>query len=321
MKKGLLIGLCLLLLILLILPFVSGDLEQEELNPKTRADLGGSFVKLSDGYTHYEQKGDKGAKTIVLVHGNAAPYFSWDYNIDPLVQAGFRVVRYDIFGHGYSDRPDLELYNRSLYDRQLAELIEILDITDPVYLVGTSQGGSICAYFAAKHPQKVEKIALLSPLFDDFEGKGMAGLVRTKGIGEYLMRLIGDKNLTESHTSKVLYSDEKKEELSEKLKKQMHYVGRKRAVLANMRGNTLEDTTLYYKQVKQQNIPVLLTWADNDKSISRESMERLRRLIPRIQYHEIKGASHLAHYEFPEKINSLLIQFFTAVDRTTAKLQ
>ena len=49
--------------------------------------------------------------------------------------------------------------------------MENLEIKEPVYIVGTSQGGSISAYFAARHPEKVEKIAFLSPLFDGFEEK------------------------------------------------------------------------------------------------------------------------------------------------------
>lgn len=312
MKKILIYVLGVIALILLILPAVTGDLETEELNTETRAQLGGSYVELSDGFTHYELKGEKNAKTILLVHGNIAPYFTWDYNLDTLVNAGFRVLRYDVYGHGYSDRPDLKVYNRDLYDRQIIELLQKLEIKDPICIVGTSQGGSISAYFAAKHPEKVEKIAFLSPLFDGFEEKNKAGLMKNKFIGDYLMNVMGDKVLT--NPSKALYSDEKKEELTEKLKKEMRYKGKKRAVLANVRGDSVSDATEYYEQIKRQGIPVLLTWGENDKANSYEAMERLRKLIPEIQYHQIENASHLAHYEFSEEINPLLVNFFRTND-------
>ena len=304
MKKIAIFSSGLILIILLMLPFIMGNLEKEDLNSDTRSQLEGNFIELSDGFTHYELKGPKDGKTIILVHGNAAPYVTWDYNFDALVNSGFRVLRYDIYGHGYSDRPNLEAYNNELYDRQLAELIEKLDIKYPVYLVGTSQGGSIRAYFAANHPQKVEKTAFLSPMFDDFEGKNMWSLLKTKGLGEYLISVLGDKFFT--NPSKVLYSNEKKDELTEKLLSQ----GKKKAVLANIRGDALNDATIYYEQVKQQDMPVLLTWGEHDKSISEESMKRLCELIPNIQYHQIKNASHLAHYEIPEEMNLLLIDFF-----------
>lgn len=307
--KKVLYSLGIIVIVLLVLPFITGNLEKQELNTESRSQLEGSFIELSDGITHYELKGEAKAKTIILVHGNAAPYFTWDYNFDVLVNAGFRVLRYDIYGHGFSDRPNLEVYNRDLYDRQMVELLDALEINEPVCLVGTSQGGSICAYFTAQHPNRVNKIAFLSPLFDEFEGKGMAALMRRKGIGEYLMNLFGDKFLT--NPSNVLFSDDKKQELEVKLKKQATYKGKKRAVLANMRGDSLSDATVYYKQIKEIGIPVLLTWGENDKSISYESMERLCELMPTIQYYQIKDASHLGHYEFSNEINPILINFFT----------
>ena len=83
----------------------------------------GSFVKLSAGVTHYELRGDTEGDCVVLIHGNAAPYVSWDNTIEDLGAAGFRVLRYDLFGHGYSDRPRLDRYNRHFYNTQLAELL------------------------------------------------------------------------------------------------------------------------------------------------------------------------------------------------------
>ncbi|GAA0742305.1 alpha/beta hydrolase [Clostridium oceanicum] len=283
-------------------------IRKRELNDTTRASIKGDFVKLSNGYTYYELKGDKDAKTIVLVHGNAAPSFTWDYNVQPLVDRGFRVLRYDIYGHGYSDRPKLETYNKSLYDQQLIELLEKLNIKESVYLVGTSQGGSICAYFTAKHPELVEKIAFLSPLFDKFEGEDKVKIMKSKK-GEELMNQMGDEMLLDP--SNVFYSNDKKEELSKKLKNQLMYKGKKRAILANIRGDGLDDATIYYEKVKNQNIPMLLTWGEYDRSISKESMDRLRKLIPNMKFKLIRNASHLVHYEFPDKINPIIIDFLT----------
>ncbi len=290
------------------MPFIVEDLEKEDLNKQTREQLDGEFIELSGGITHYELKGEKGAKTIVLVHGNAVPYVSWDNTVDALVEAGFRVLRYDVFGHGFSDRPDLDKYNRDLYDKQLVELLDELAITSPVYMAGTSQGGSISTYFAARHTGRVEKLALLSPFFDSFEGAGGAALLKTPIIGEYIIRLVGDKKLIDP--SKVLYSDGKKTALISKLKGQLRYKGKKRAVLANLRGNALNDATEFYVEVKKQGIPMLLTWGKQDRSISGESMSKLRELMPMIEYHEFENAAHLAHYEFPERINPVLINFF-----------
>ena len=308
MKNKIIWFVCAILVIIVVMPLIVEDLEKEELNEQTREQLDGEFIELSGGITHYELKGEKGAKTIVLVHGNAVPYVSWDNTVDALVEAGFRVLRYDVFGHGFSDRPDLDKYNRDFYDKQLVELLAELAITGTVYMAGTSQGGSISIYFAARHTGRVEKLALLSPFFDSFEGAGGAELLKTPIIGEYIIRLVGAKKLVDP--SKGFYSDGKKTALISKLKEQLRYKGKKRAVLANLRGNALNDATEFYVEVKKQRIPMLLTWGKQDRSISGESMSKLRELMPTIEYHEFENAAHLAHYEFPERINPVLINFF-----------
>lgn len=57
---------------------------------------------------------------------------------------------------------------------------------------------------------------------------------------------------------------------------------------------------------------MLLTLGTSDRKIPRESMRRLRDLLPGIEYHEVDAAGHLAHYELPDRVNPILIRFLTA---------
>ena len=66
MKKVLLQILGTLLVIIVVIPFLGGNLEKEELNEQTRKQLDGEFIELSDGITHYEIKGEKGVLKIWL---------------------------------------------------------------------------------------------------------------------------------------------------------------------------------------------------------------------------------------------------------------
>lgn len=54
---------------------------KQELTADVREGLPGSFVELSAGATHYELRGDPAVGDVVLVHGNAAPYATWDNTI------------------------------------------------------------------------------------------------------------------------------------------------------------------------------------------------------------------------------------------------
>lgn len=280
-----------------------------ELTSGARQGLPGSFVELSAGVTHYELRGEAGGENVVLIHGNAAPSVTWDRTIGDLSAAGFRVLRYDLFGHGSSDRPKLPTYDRHLYNAQLTELLRALDISDPVLVVGTSQGGSIGACFASEHPGRVKKFALLAPFVDDLPSpRGLAlRLVRTPVVGEALMGLMSDGKLAD--LSDAVVGTETTSLLASQVLEQFRFRGKRRAMLANLRGDALRDATACYRGVKEQGIPVLLTWGDSDQKVSKESMARLRDLMPGIEYHELGAAGHLAHHEFPERVNPLLVRF------------
>ena len=312
MKKVLIGFVSILLLAIIILPFIVSDAEVDELNNNTRSQLAGQFIQLSDGVVHYELTGNPDSQVVVLIHGNAAPYFSWDYNVPALIQAGFRILRYDIYGHGFSDSPIMKKYNWDFYDRQLVELIDELKIKHPVDIVGTSQGGAIAVYFTAHHPEKVRKLALFAPLFDLIPDEGMLKLVRLPGIGEYLFKIMGDK-MSLKNPENVFANTNRLEKFRGKYKKTMRFKGLKRAKLANLRADEFKDyaaiNTKLYKEVGQQDRPTLLIWGTADKLIIKESIERLREVIPSIEYHEIKGAGHVAHYERSEEVNPILVDF------------
>ncbi len=267
------------------------------------------YADLPSGRTHYELRGDPHGDVVVLVHGNAAPSATWDHTIGALADAGFRVLRYDLLGHGSSDRPRLRAYDRALYNAQLEELLAHLGITGPVSLVGSSQGGSIATCFAAEHPGLVTRLALLAPFFDELPGSDTLAyrLVTTPVLGELLMAAMGTRRLLD--LSDAVVSVDAVPELRRRVADQLRVPGKRRAVLANLRGDALRDATSCYQRVKEQGIAVLLTCGTEDRKIPRESISRLRSLLPDAEYHDVEGGAHLAHYEIPGVMNPILTRF------------
>ncbi len=307
--KKLWIIIFVFLFLLTILPFISGDIEVNRLNDEARKELGLNFVTLSDGVVHYDVSGPVSGEVVVLVHGNAAPLFSWDHNINALTDAGFRVIRYDLYGFGYSDRPDVQ-YSRELYDRQLLELLSKLGIPDSVYLTGTSQGGSIAVEFTANHPERVKKLALLSPFINILPMKAMIALVRLPKIGDYIASTAFDR-INLNYPKKVFANNDSIPlEFIKMYREQLSYKGFKRARLSNLRGDSLTDFTTRYEKVSQTQIPVLLTWGSADRVIMQDSISNIKKAIPNLVYHEIEGGGHLVHYENQENVNTVLVDFF-----------
>src|SRR3972149_4507577 len=136
--------------------------ETRELNDLTRKEAdSGAFISLSDGVTHYEISGPLHGQVVVLVHGFSVPYYIYDPTFEFLTQAGLRVLRYDLFGRGWSDRPRAK-YNVHFFVKQLMDLLDAVQFGQ-VNLVGLSMGGPITTAFIDQYPGRVNKHILIDP--------------------------------------------------------------------------------------------------------------------------------------------------------------
>ena len=272
-----------------------------------REQASGKFVSLPRGVVHYELSGPPDAETVVMIHGFTTPYFVWDNNYHELVNAGFRVLRYDLFGRGYSDRPDT-IYDRDLYDGQLFELLKALDIRKPVCLVGLSMGGAISIIFSDRHPEQVSKIGLIAPAGYQMKEPLSMKLVKAPVVGELLMTTVGDRMVLKGIKSAFEKPDQLSE-FGEKFKVQMAYKGYTQALLSTLRYMNMNDLGDVYDRVGEQKKPVLLIWGTNDKLLPLTNSEKVMKAIPHLEFHAIDGAGHNLNYETYQKVNPLLIEF------------
>jgi pimeloyl-ACP methyl ester carboxylesterase len=156
-----------------------------KLRGQPREEAPGKFVKLSWGEVHYQlhsgasseknysnsnnSNGDRHNEEpqrplIVLIHGFGGTSAVWEkaLYISTLTGAGWDVLTYDNWGHGYTEGPDTA-YSVELMASQLAELLVALDISRPFDLLGFSMGGSIAVTFAERYPHRVRKLILQAP--------------------------------------------------------------------------------------------------------------------------------------------------------------
>jgi len=217
------------------------DQETLSLTDEVRQKAPGSFLRLPDGVVHYELASPPptrtDVRTVVLVHGFSVPYYIWDPTFEALVEAGFRVLRYDLYGRGYSDRPDVT-YDADLYDRQLAGLLSGFGIAGPVDLVGLSMGGPIIVTFADRHPERARALVLVDSAFHGSRGPGL--LTRTPYLGEFLMAVSTAPSLPEGQLADF-YDPSRFPDWPEKYRVQMQYKGFRRALLSTMRHYTARD--------------------------------------------------------------------------------
>ena len=111
--------------------------------------------------TRYDMSGS-GASTVVLAHGLGLNRHMWRWQIEALSHS-YRVVTYDLYGHGDSPAPP-QPPSLSLFSRQVLALLDDLDISKAA-LLGFSLGGLIALRFSADHMDRLWALGVLHAAF------------------------------------------------------------------------------------------------------------------------------------------------------------
>lgn len=282
--------------------------ETEELNDDVRKSAGGSFISLPYGVTHFELGGAESDEPVVLIHGFSVPYFIYDPTFEFLSQSGFRVLRYDLFGRGFSDRPRAR-YNLDLFVKQLADLLDALRFTSPVNLVGLSMGGPIASSFTIRHPERVRKLVLIDPIgAKPIILSPMLKAAKIPLVAEAVLNLVGSERLVQS-IAKDFFDPTYIGHFLAKYKVQMKYKGFKRAILSTVRNNMLGSFMDVYHVLGKMEKDVLLFWGREDNTVPFEHNRDLRAALPHVQFHVIENCGHIPHYEKPKEVNPILLGF------------
>jgi 3-oxoadipate enol-lactonase / 4-carboxymuconolactone decarboxylase len=115
------------------------------------------FVNIDGSRLYYRLDGDDGRPTLVLSHSLGVDHGQWDLQMPELIPH-FRVLRYDIRGHGASDEAPGD-YSIEGLGRDVLALADALDIRQFAFC-GVSLGGMIGQWLAACAPDRVSHVVL-----------------------------------------------------------------------------------------------------------------------------------------------------------------
>jgi pimeloyl-ACP methyl ester carboxylesterase len=305
---GIVIGLMLLLGGL----FVFNGVENRDLDQNARNKAGGTFVQLDHGMVHYYLEGPDDAPIVVLIHGFSVPSYVWDPTTDFLNKSGYRTLRFDLYGRGYSDRPDL-VYDITLFNEQVAGLLDHLQLNEPVTVVGLSMGGPIAARYVHQHSDRVNGVILLAPEVTQISN-GDIFYMNIPVFGEYLMFAVLEPIILPKLQASDFMHPESYPDWEEKYRVQMQFKGTGRALLSTIRELVKINPEVEYQSLQGTGLPVLLVWGQADQTISHDQIEVLQQILPEMDVRIVEDAGHLVHYERSEEVNPELINF---LDRIT----
>lgn len=270
---------------------------------RARASARARSVVLSDGVTVYDVHGETGP-WLVLLHGVWTPMVTWDRLVPLLAGAGFRVLRYDAYGAGLSDRPRVA-YDGALYVRQLRELLDALSIPSAT-LVGWSLGAATSVRFAREHPGRVERLALIAPaLLVPRPPPALGFVFRARWFSELLER-----------TSGLITLAAAQRQLAEPLR-HPRYLGRmleqrRFAGLGAALASALEHFPWDYGRDLPNHaidIPTLLVWGRQDPTVPFSMSARVAKLFAYVESCVIERGRHAPHYDHAEQVGSAIRSF------------
>jgi 2-hydroxy-6-oxonona-2,4-dienedioate hydrolase len=116
------------------------------------------FVSAAGVRTRVIEAGD--GPPLILLHGTGGHAEAYLRNLASLSR-DFRVIAYDMVGHGFTDKPDRP-YTLDVYAEHLLALLDALEI-ERADLSGESLGGWVAAWFAQAQPARVRRLILTTP--------------------------------------------------------------------------------------------------------------------------------------------------------------
>ncbi|KAM3100508.1 alpha/beta fold hydrolase [Phormidesmis sp. 146-12] len=256
---------------------------------------------------------------IVFVHGFGGSIGHWRQNMSELAKH-HNVYALDLLGFGDSDKPNVA-YSVDLWVDQLHEFWQTF-IGKPVVLVGNSIGSLTCLATAAAHPEMVQGVAMISlpdtashddaipPIVRPL-ARGLQTIVTSPLLLYPLFHLLKQPSVIRRWASLAYVCQESiTEELLEILMKPAREQGSAQAFCAIIRAMVSPQFSPSVRSLLGQiQMPSLLLWGDQDRMIPPGLAKRLSSYNPDLKLIELENAGHCAHDEYPEQVNSMLLDW------------
>lgn len=251
----------------------------------------GNFVELSNGFTYYNIDNRFNENTLVFIHGFSVPSYIWEKTYNSAKEKGFKVIKLDLYGRGFSDNPDLD-YTDELFANQVIELLQELQITNATFL-GLSNGGRVISKLADIKPNMVEKLVYVSASsFNNHKNTADKNVSKDE-INEFIKNrypTISSGQLSDfKYPENYPLWDDKYEEL-------LKFKGFARALISTLKNH--KNLDLENKEISDSNKKVYTIWGDSDSVVVYNDIkEKLNKLIPNRFEYTVPNSGHLPHIE------------------------
>jgi non-heme chloroperoxidase len=263
---------------------------------------GGGGLRL-----HVREWGNADGPPILFIHGWSQNHLCWAKQYESPLADEFRLVAYDLRGHGMSEAP-LEPHHYTdgeLWADDLAAIIEQLGLERPV-LVGWSYGAFvICDYMRAHGQDRIEAINFVEGVvkmgeeaFGTFIGPGFLEHFADATADDLPTNIRAMRSFVGACATKPLSAEEFETALS------WNIVVPAR-IRANLAAREIDDDDV----LQGLEVPLLVTQGRVDAVVLPAMADHILAICPTAEASWYDGIGHLPHLQEPERFNRELAEF------------
>lgn len=259
---------------------------------------GASFLPTRSGRSHILDVG--AGSPILLIHGSGSSIAEWQEGFAEVLAAkGHRVIGFDSYGFGLSDRHHTLQFGLALWARQAVDVLDALGIERAVVL-GHSAGGAVAALLAAADPERLRGAV--------FVGHGVAMdpaqvLPLIPGVGEVWA--------ASRPTLAVTFPGRDRHRLV--MEAAYRIRGTRAAFLVFVRRQYTIDGIRLLGAYEDIPIPVLQVHGSRDASIPVDAARQLGARLADSRFVEVAASGHHVHLDAPVRLAEEVAAFSAAL--------
>ena len=267
-------------------------------------------VKTPDGLTISAQEwGNPNGPEILFIHGFSQSHMSWMRQVNSDLAKEFRIVTYDLRGHGNSDKPEDPARYRDgkAWADEVQAVMDAAGLKRPV-LVGWSYAGRVISdYVTYRGPDKLAGINFVDAsikFIPEFIGDNLKNLP-----------IMGSEDLATNiaATREFVHGCFSKQPSAEDYEIMLAFNMMVPPKVRNGLGSRPLDATAVMSKLK---IPVLVTHGAEDRNAKVGTAEYTAKTIPGAKLSIYQGIGHAPFYEDSARFNAELAAFVREANKT-----
>jgi pimeloyl-ACP methyl ester carboxylesterase len=260
---------------------------------------------------------DPAAEPALFVHGLGGSAHNWT-DLAGVLRNRFAVESIDLPGHGRSAPAPGNDYS---LDAHAEMVIGYLDQSGrgPVHLGANSMGGAVSVLVAARRPDLVRTLTLISPAVPDnrirafpLRSDPRAALLAVPGVGELALRQVNAKYPPEMRAAGTIalcfadrtrYPEQRMREAVDELRARLTMPWADTAFLRSMRGLAAAQFIrgrVGWATLRKITAPSLVLWGDTDRLVAPDLAPYVAAAIPDSRLLVLEHVGHTAMMEVPE---------------------